>query len=313
MAGHGLDRSSVAGEDAASFTAPCGGPRELEYRGKSNAPTAVGAGDLPRGAVKETAVSQTSFLTPEQHAEFDRRGVLRLPGFYPADVIGPMADRLWADLEQRFGILRDHPESWTVANPAHFQALKRSGAFSGLGSPRMAALADAVLGEGAWDAPPLWGGPLVTFPTALPHLPRPPWHLDIGGLERLDPLPILRAFTFLEPAPPGGGGTLYVAGSHQLALAIERGHDGPVRSAFVRERLRRDHPWFAELLAARTGNLRRLMSVEAEAGGHPVRLEEMAGEPGDLIVMNPAILHGTGHNGSDRPRMMLTEWIHRRS
>ena len=255
---------------------------------------------------------QTFVLTTEQLDEFDRRGVLRLPGFYPADDIGVMADRLWADLERRFGILRDRPESWTVANPAHFQALKRSGAFDALGSPKLTELADAMLGAGAWDAPSPRGGPLVTFPTPAPHLPRPPWHLDIGGLERLSPLPILRVFTFLEPAPPGGGGTLYVAGSHRLALDIERGQGGPVRSADVRERLRAEHPWFASLLAARGLQVRALMDVEAQVGGHSVRLEEMTGAPGDLIVMHPAILHGTGHNASDRPRMMLTEWIYRR-
>jgi hypothetical protein len=258
-------------------------------------------------------VPQTSILTPEQHAEFDRRGVLRLPGFYPNDDIGQMADSLWDDLERRFGILRDRPETWTVANPTHFQALKRSGAFSALGSARMVELADAMLGVGAWDAPTPWGGPLVTFPTTAPHLPRPPWHLDIGGLERLSPLPILRVFTFLEPAPPGGGGTLYVAGSHRLALDIERDLNGPVRSADVRERLRRDHPWFASLLAARAADVRALMGAEAQVGGHAVQLEEMTGAPGDLIVMHPAILHGAAHNASDRPRMMLTEWICRRA
>ena len=43
-----------------------------------------------------------------------------------------------------------------------------------------------------------------------------------------------------------------------------------------------------------------------------MRLEEMTGEPGDLIVMHPATLHGAAHNALDRPRLMLTEWIARR-
>jgi Phytanoyl-CoA dioxygenase (PhyH) len=257
-------------------------------------------------------VSQTFILTAEQRDEFDRRGILRLPRFYPGDVIAEMADRLWADLERRLGIVRERPQTWTVANPTHFQALKRSGAFNALGSPAMAALADAMLGAGAWDAPSPWGGPLVTFPTAAPHPPRPPWHLDIGGLERLDPLPILRAFTFLEPALPRGGGTLCVAGSHRLALDIERAQGRPVRSAGVREQLRRDHPWFADLLAACSAQVSEIIGAEAQVGGHDVQLEEMTGAPGDLIVMHPAILHGTGHNALDRPRMMLTEWIARR-
>ncbi len=251
-------------------------------------------------------------LAPEQLDEFERRGVVRLQGFYPKADIDSMAIRLWADLEKRYGIHRDQPESWMVAFPTRFQALKRSGAFSALGSPELFDLADALLGAGNWDKPVHWGVPLVTFPTPVPSLPRPPWHLDVGGVERLSPLPTLRVFTFLEPALPHGGGTLYVAGSHRMAMDIERAHGGPVRSAQVRDRLKGEHPWFASLLTAPTANLRALINIEALVGAHPVRLEEMTGAPGDLIVMHPAILHGTAHNALDRPRIMLTEWIPRR-
>ncbi len=255
---------------------------------------------------------QTFNPTRKQLDEFERRGVVRLPGFYPKADIASMTDRLWADLEKRYGIGRDRPESWTVALPFQFQALKRSGAFGALGSPKLFDLADALLGAGCWDKPQYWGGPLVTFPTPAPSLPRPPWHLDIAGVERLSPLPILRIFVFLEPAPPHGGGTLYVAGSHRLAMEVERAHGGPVRSAQVRDRLKAEHPWFASLLTTPTADLRALVNVEARVGSHTVRLEEMTGAPGDLIVMHPAILHGAAHNGLDHPRIMLTEWIPRR-
>ncbi len=248
-------------------------------------------------------------LTHEQLDEFERRGVVRLSGFYPKADIDVMADRLWADLENRYGMHRDQPESWTVASPAQFQALKHSGAFTALGSPKLFALADVLLGAECWDKPKHWGGPLVTFPTPVPSLPRPPWHLDIGGVERLSPLPTLRVFTFLEPAPPHGGGTLYIAGSHRLAMDIERTRGGPVRSARVRDRLRAEHPWFANVLSTSTADLRGLINIDAPVGGHVVRLEEMTGAPGDVIIMHPAILHGTGHNALDRPRIMLTEWI----
>ena len=256
---------------------------------------------------------QTSPIASDELDEFERRGVVRLPDFYSRGDIDLMANRLWADLERRCGILRDRPQTWTVVSPAHFQALNRSGAFNALGSPRMSDLADALLGAGGWDDPAPWGGPLVTFPTPAPHLPRPPWHLDVGGLEGLRPLPVLRVFTFLEPALPNGGGTLYVAGSHRLAMEIEGAGEGPVRSARVRERLRTEHPWFASLLTARSERVREFMNVDAQAGGHTVRLEEMIGAPGDLIIMHPGILHATAHNALDRPRIMLTEWIRRRA
>jgi hypothetical protein len=257
-------------------------------------------------------VAETFHLTREQLDEFEDRGVVRLPGFYPKADIDLMADRLWADLEERFGMRRHQPETWTIVAPAQFKALKRSGAFSALGSPKLFELADALLGAGNWDRPAFWGAPLVTFPTPVPSQPRPAWHLDIGGAERLSALPTLRVFTFLEPVLPHGGGTVYVGGSHRLAMEIESARGRPVRSAEVCDRLRADHPWFAQLLGTPMAELRAALDVEGRAGDHRVRLEEMTGAAGDLIVMHPAVLHAGAHNARERPRLMLTEWIPRR-
>jgi len=257
-------------------------------------------------------VPHTSILTSEQLEAFERRGILRLEGFYPDAVIGPVAGRLWEDLEQRFGMFRDRPQSWTVTHPAQFRTLTRSGAFNALATPETAELADALLGAGAWDPPMSWG-PLVTFPSPAADPPRPPWHLDIGACGALSPLPVMRAFTFLEPVLPGGGGTLYVAGSHRFALEIDLAQERQTRrSAQIRERLKHEHPWFARLHSARGVQLRALMNEEAEVGNHRVRLEEMTGAPGDLILMHPAMLHASAHNALIRPRMMLTLWVPRR-
>jgi hypothetical protein len=255
---------------------------------------------------------QTAILTPEQLDAFDRQGVVRLPGFYPESDIRAMADGLWADIERRFGMLRDRPESWAVSLPAQFKGLVRSGAFDALGSAKMAGLADALLGAGAWDPPSNWATPLVTFPKAKWGLPRPPWHTDTGACRYLNPMPVLRAFTFLEPVRPGGGGTLYVGGSHRLALEMDRAPDGSIlRSAEIRKRLGAEHPWFAHLLAAPGVGYREWMGVDAQCGVHTVRLEEMTGAPGDLILMHPAILHALAQNALDQPRMMLTISVYR--
>ena len=270
------------------------------------------AGCLPRGVfILGDGVPKIFTLSSHQRKVFDSQGVLRLPEFYPKADIDLMASRLWGDLEKRYGLRRDRSESWGVASPAHFQALKRSGAFDALGSPILLALADALLGVGHWNRPAHWGAPLVTFPTPVPTFLRPPWHLDIGGVEPLSPLPTQGIFTFLEPVAAHGGGTLYVVGSHRLAMELERQFGGPVRSAQVRNGLASEHQWFERLLAASTAELRTLIAVDTLVGGHAVRLDEMTGASGDLIVMHPAVLHGTAHNALDRPRLMLTEWIRR--
>jgi hypothetical protein len=248
-------------------------------------------------------------LTHEQLNEFEETGVVRLRGFYPRADIDAMADRLWADLEQRYGTRRGRPESWGVAFPAQFQALKQSGAFHAFGSPALMRLADRMLGAGNWEKPSSWGKPLVTFPTAEPVRENPGWHLDVGGAERLNPQSTLRVFTFLEPVLPRGGGTLYIAGSHLLAIELERRHGGTVRSKQVVDFLRAEHPWFERVLGTPLSDIRPIIGVEADVGAHRVRLEEMTGDAGDLVIMHIGMLHGVAHNAFDRPRLMLTEWL----
>ncbi|WP_375269363.1 phytanoyl-CoA dioxygenase family protein [Phenylobacterium sp.] len=257
-------------------------------------------------------MTNTNVLTIQQRDKFAGTGVLRLDDFYPAADIATMRCRLWGDLERRYILGRDQPQTWSVAMPAGFGPLRRSGAFAAVGSPELRAVADALFGLSCWAEPDAWGLPLVTFPTAAPVLPRPPWHLDIGGLERLSPLPALKVFTFLDEVEPGGGGTLYVAGSHLLALDLERRNGTPVRSAEVRDGLK-THSWFADLLATPSADLAAMVGAGAQIGAHPVRLEEMSGAPGDLIIMHPAVLHGTAHNARSRPRMMLMETLKRRN
>jgi hypothetical protein len=99
------------------------------------------------------AVTETFTLTPEHRAEFGRVGVLRLPGFLPSANVTAMADSLWADLRSRYGAERHDSKTWPVQRPSHFQAVVRSGAFAGLGTPELHQLGDALLGVGAWTAP----------------------------------------------------------------------------------------------------------------------------------------------------------------
>ncbi len=258
-------------------------------------------------------MQSTEILTPEHRRVFEQRGVLRLPGLYSSFEVAGMADALWDDLGRRFGIDRRRPETWTPSRPAQFQDLQRSGAFSAMDTPGLAAVADALLGEGRWVRPRSWGQPLVTFPTGSWDVPHQNWHLDLAAEDSLDELDAIRVFTFLEPVRQRGGGTLYVAGSHRVV--IDRGRGAApgqrLRSSEIRALLQREEPWFAALFSP-GGDDRadRFMEEHELAGGARVRVEEMTGDPGDLIVMHPATFHTVAPNGLDRPRMMLVQSIY---
>jgi hypothetical protein len=259
-------------------------------------------------------VEPTFTLSPEQRGTFDHEGVLRIPGWFPKHQIAAMADRLWADLDKRFGIDRNRPETWTNKRPAQFQALIRTGVFDPLG-PRIGTLADAFLGAGNWEVPKHFGQPLVTFPTGRWDVPHTMWHLDVPPTDCLNGLPVVRVFTFLEPVLPHGGGTCYVAGSHRVM--IDRARDAApgdrLRSADIKTVMRSEESWFAALFSRDGGERERRFVCEGGiVRGIEVRVREMTGEPGDAIVMHPATLHAIAPNGLDRPRLMLVQALPRR-
>jgi hypothetical protein len=240
-------------------------------------------------------------FTPALAETYARDGVVRLPGAIPTRDIETMR----AALERK---LADRPQR--TARPSKLSS--RTGAFDAMASPAVRAVFDALLGR--WEEPAHWGLPLVSFHTgeAAWNVPREHWHIDLGA--RPGDLRFARVFAFLTPSRPGGGGTGYVEGAHRLiqALFAEVGHALP--SAEARERLEARSPWFAALSSRRdTGERnRRFMEVGSELDGVRVRVCEMLGEPGDVIVMHPLMLHAPTPNVLSTPRMMLTQFAYGR-
>jgi hypothetical protein len=257
----------------------------------------------------ETAFS----LTPEQRTGFDLTGMLRVSAHFPLDQVAVMADALWVDLEKRLGVDRGRPETWSEVRPMHYQALVRSGAFEALG-PRLAAIADAFLGTGAWDRPTRLGQPLVTFPNGGGGLPRTGWHFDCPPADCLGELPSVKVFTFLEPVRPSGGGTRYIEGSHRVAMGRARlaGAGQRLHSREMNALLRREEPWFAALFSQSMDERERgRLLRHGRARGVEVRVAEMTGAPGDAYVMHPAMCHAFAPNALNRPRMMLVQVLAR--
>lgn len=235
---------------------------------------------------------------------FDRDGAVVVPGAF--DATG-MEDALWGHLERRYGKVRDDPSTWTPGGLGKGLTSfgKKSGVFAAVGSPRLAEALTSTLGP-AWHERECWGAPLVTFgtPSAEWDVTRDNWHMDhpaVGALYAA------RMFAYLAPVRPQGGGTLIVAGSHRLAEQ----HPGLSSSQF-RKLLSEKSKWFADLWG-RDGNdrIQKFMVEGAAVDGVEVKVVELSGEPGDVVVWHQSLLHAISPNCLIQPRMMLTHTAYR--
>jgi ectoine hydroxylase-related dioxygenase (phytanoyl-CoA dioxygenase family) len=152
----------------------------------------------------------------------------------------------------------------------------------------------------------------VTFPgpgTAW-DVPTSDWHLDSQDLD----LTMLAVFAHLACVRPRGGGTLVITGSHRLTTPTgPQAASAPVRSREVKAYLRTLHPWLRDLWQADgdTGRIHRYLTSGADIDGVPVRVEELTGEPGDVVIMHPRLLHVVAPNSLGTPQLMLLQFLHR--
>ena len=92
------------------------------------------------------------------------------------------------------------------------------------------------------------GSLLVTFPESRGDwdVPYGSWHLDFPASRTLSGMAGVRIFTCLAKLTAGGGGTVFVAGSHRLVGNLVREGES-VPSAEARKRLIRAYPWVKAL------------------------------------------------------------------
>jgi len=249
-------------------------------------------------------------LTPQQAEEYETQGVTRLPGAIPLADVEAMASALWRRLESRHGLWRDKPATLTIAHPAQLTA--RNNDFNAVGNARVRGVLDELLGAGGWKEPDRWGLPLVTLPGHYDRwdVPHRNWHLDVAASAETPR--VARLFAVLAGSEPGGGGTGYIAGSHRVVRQLARREGQPLNSGLTRKLLKEREPWYAALESRRKDEDRvaRFMGEDGVMDGVPVRVGEMLGEPGDVILMDPLMLHATTPNVRDTPRMMLTDWVY---
>jgi len=271
--------------------------------------------------LQASAESDREMLTEQQRNEFFRLGILRVPGATRPRDADAMCDSVWQMLERRYRIRRDDPETWKAQRIVGTKERPRSMTFGQVASPALRAILDQLLGPAGWEPAEHWGSLLVSFPGAFPEardgwdVPHQGWHLDAPVVRSLPGLYGVRLFTCLAKLSPQGGATLAVAGSPQLAqeLANARG-SAKMRSADVRKALIQRYTWMKELCSfdPAIDRVQRFMKTATVMEDVEVRVVEMTGEPGDVILMHPLMMHTASPNCSAVPRMVLSTTVYRR-
>ena len=223
-----------------------------------------------------------------------------------------MRARIWRHLERAHSIRERDPDTWPATRPFQFQALSRSDAFAPVRCPALVATLDALLGRGGWLEPPNWGPPLVSFRECESWgVPTKSWHLDLP-ITPAGALRAVRAFTFLTDVEPHGGATVAVAGSHRVLAALAERAGRELRSREAREAIAASDPWFAALEAREAlGDRERRFSGEAaRVLDVPVRVAQLCGRAGDIVLMRAELLHAAAPHALPAPRMVLAPFVY---
>jgi hypothetical protein len=254
----------------------------------------------------------SSVLSTEDVRAFQERGHVRISQAFDPDSALQMQEFMWSELKRLNGIDRNDRSTWTKPVRGLNKA-GRHGVYKGIGSPRLFTAIDELLGPSAWKKPAGWGGFLVTFPEGGDRawdVTTDDWHWDGDPGICVDGASGISVFTFFSQVRPRGGGTLIVEGSHHLVVALFRGlvpnHLGRKHKGLKRH-FSRSHPWLEELTGQAGGShdrCRRFMEEASIVDDVAVRVVELTGEPGDAVLVHPAMYHARSYNRSDTPRFM---------
>jgi hypothetical protein len=256
-------------------------------------------------------------LSAEQLREFEARGVVRLSGAVDAQRVGDLRARIQAHVADR-NLAPTGSGPYLAVYPSLTAPVAKRYGFAELWGTTVLGALDELLGAGRWHVP-RYAGQILALSWPQPEqpwqVPAKSWHLDYAAPGAAAELPGAQPFLCIDRVESRGGATLVAAGMPRLVDAIRR-RKGPAwegRSADVRKAAVREVPWFRELCSVRPGEDRIARFVEKPTPfeGSELQVLELTGEPGDVWLMHPWMLHTLSANCSERARMVLTERIRR--
>jgi hypothetical protein len=255
-------------------------------------------------------------LSAEQRAAFHDRGWVRLREAFPREVALQLGANMWEELLDDFGI--DQADRGTWYQPrcslrrAKWDPLQRA-----IATDILVGAIDALLGPAPWRLPTNWGVVLTTFPNLTRDewsVPSAGWHYDFDVDANLMGIGGLQVFSFFSRVEPRGGGTLIVEGSHRLLRRFASSlppDAGRSDHQALRQRFLRQDPWLRALtgVAASPADRIDFFMRESDTADVPLRVVEMTGEPGDVFVCHPLMLHVAAQNAASVPRFMRSQRI----
>jgi hypothetical protein len=248
-------------------------------------------------------------------ARFEATGVIRLPGAFAADRAAAMRNAIWEHAGRQAGLRPDDPAGWVGAPVLSWQALSRDPVFGPLAdNSAVTGALDVIFGPASWRRPRPGAQILFSLPEPGPWVMPDGWHMDCGFDHATWPVPAVKLFAFAGEVGPREGGTMVLPGTHRLVDRYRAALPAPVGAgkenwrAFMRHR-----PWLARLLegADLPDHGRSLVDEAGEIDGVPVRIAELTGSPGDVVITHLHVLHARAPDTGTVPRLMLGKEIRR--
>jgi len=262
---------------------------------------------------------------------------VHLPSVFSAEDARTILDLLWQDYEKKHAVSRFSSEGWFTKSGSGKRLygppateIKSSDSYKSMVACMHAAV-DEVLGPDVWRISGRGNTTVfVNCPNKTDSWTVPVgWHTDMPS-NREDTRPtVIYAFTFLDQLEPRGGSTMILAGASRRAQLDDVAHlwdagkaVAETRSRQFMEALAAEDEWFADLFGPNplcsvsdyrylcnpdtaAQRVQRFMQDGTYSVGIPMRVTELLGNPGDVVLWDPRCLHASSNNVSHRPRSAI--------